>query len=80
MFLSIKQRNRCKAHLPLTSLYLVPINLYLTNKLYLNGDSLYAQKELFEPHLCTKTIELFDIKDKIVFYDLTDTYTSRVEK
>lgn len=43
-------------------------------QLYLTGDSLYAQKELLEQHLCTKTNELFDIKDKIVFYDLTNTY------
>ncbi len=43
-------------------------------QLYLSGDSLYAQKELLEQHLCTKTNELFDIKDKIVFYDLTNTY------
>ncbi len=43
-------------------------------QLYLSGDSLYSQKEVLEQHLCTKTNELFDIKDKIVFYDLTNTY------
>lgn len=43
-------------------------------QLYLAGDALYAQKALIEQHLCTKTNELFDIKDKIVFYDLTNAY------
>lgn len=43
-------------------------------QLYLAGDALYAQKALIEQHLCTKTNELFDLKDKIVFYDLTNTY------
>lgn len=43
-------------------------------QLYLTGDSLFAQKDLLEQHLCSKTNELFDIKDKIVFYDLTNTY------
>lgn len=43
-------------------------------QLYLAGDALYAQKAIIEQHLCTKTNELFDLKDKIVFYDLTNTY------
>jgi transposase len=43
-------------------------------QLYLAGDAIYAQKAVIEQHLCTKTNELFDLKDKIVFYDLTNTY------
>ncbi len=43
-------------------------------QLYLTGDQLFAQKDILEQHLCTKTNELFDIEDKIVFYDLTNTY------
>jgi transposase len=42
--------------------------------LYHAGDGLYEQKDILEKHLCTKTNELFDLKDKIVFYDLTNTY------
>lgn len=43
-------------------------------QLYLAGDTLYAKKSLIEQHLCQKTNELFDLKDKIIFYDLTNTY------
>lgn len=43
-------------------------------QLYLAGDALYAQKAVIEQHFCSKTNELFDLKDKIVFYDLTNTY------
>ncbi len=43
-------------------------------QLYLAGDALYAKKDLIEQHLCQKTNELFDLKDKIIFYDLTNTY------
>ena len=43
-------------------------------QLYQVGDQLYAQKEALEAHLSTKTNDLFSLSDKIVFYDLTNTY------
>jgi transposase len=42
--------------------------------LYKMSKLLYEQKEALEKHLSTKTNELFDLQDKIIFYDLTNTY------
>jgi hypothetical protein len=35
---------------------------------------LYGEKSQLENHLSHQTNELFDIEDKIILYDLTDTY------
>lgn len=43
-------------------------------QLYTAGDTLYERKDIIEQHLSKKTNELFDIQDKIVFYDLTNSY------
>lgn len=43
-------------------------------QLYKIGDKLYEQKEALGKHLSTRTNELFDVSDKIIFYDLTNTY------
>lgn len=43
-------------------------------QLYKIGDALYEQREALGNHLSTKTNELFNLSDKIVFYDLTNTY------
>lgn len=43
-------------------------------QLYKIGDKLYEQAEALGKHLSTKTNELFNLSDKIVFYDLTNTY------
>jgi len=43
-------------------------------KLYTASKNLYNQKKIIEDHLSVKTNELFDLQDKIVFYDLTNTY------
>ena len=43
-------------------------------QLYKVGDGLYGQREALGGHLSVKTSELFDLSDKIVFYDLTNTY------
>jgi transposase len=43
-------------------------------QLYKAGDQLYAQKDALEAHLSTKTNDLFNLSDKIIFYDLTNTY------
>ena len=43
-------------------------------KLYTASINLYKQKKIIEDHLSVKTNELFDLQDKIIFYDLTNTY------
>ncbi|MFA5329453.1 MAG: hypothetical protein WC384_16785 [Prolixibacteraceae bacterium] len=35
---------------------------------------MYAEKEALEQHLSVRTNKLFDIQDKIILYDLTNTY------
>jgi transposase len=42
--------------------------------LYKIGDKLFEHKDALGKHLSTKTNELFNLSDKIVFYDLTNTY------
>jgi len=44
------------------------------DRLYTISKRLYAQKEALEQHLSVRTNELFDIEDKIILYDLTNTY------
>ncbi len=42
--------------------------------LYKAANELYELKEELEKHLSVKTNELFDLDDKIILYDLTNTY------
>jgi len=44
------------------------------DKLYQSALSLYTLKDELEKHLSKRTNELFDIEDKIMLYDLTNTY------
>jgi hypothetical protein len=44
------------------------------DKLYKISRKLFAEKDLLEQHLSKRTNELFDIEDKIVLFDLTNTY------
>ena len=44
------------------------------DRLYSISKKLYAQKEALEQHLSVRTNELFDIEDRIMLYDLTNTY------
>ena len=44
------------------------------DKLYESALRLYTVKDRLEQHLSHRTNELFDISDKIVLYDLTNTY------
>jgi hypothetical protein len=44
------------------------------DQLYRISKKLYTEKEALEHHLSVRTNELFDIEDKIVLYDLTNTY------
>ena len=43
-------------------------------QLYKLSAALYAEKETIEKYLSTRTNELFDLHDKIILYDLTNTY------
>jgi len=51
-----------------------PLEKITKDKLYQNALRLYEIKDKLEQHLCTRTSELFDIVDKIILYDLTNTY------
>jgi transposase len=49
-------------------------NKLTKDKLYESALRLYSIKDTLEQHLSCKTNELFNISDKIVLYDLTNTY------
>src|SRR6266508_4012058 len=51
-----------------------PIEKITKDKLYEISKSLYKVKENLEKHLSKRTNELFDLDDKIILYDLTNTY------
>lgn len=44
------------------------------NKLYEVSKKLYTAKNKIERYLSARTNELFDLQDRIIFYDLTNTY------
>jgi hypothetical protein len=44
------------------------------DQLYRISHKLYSHKEALEQHLSVRTNELFDIQDRIILYDLTNTY------
>lgn len=44
------------------------------DRLYNISKKLYSEKQALEQHLSIRTNELFDIEDKIMLYDLTNTY------
>ena len=44
------------------------------DRLYNITKKLYSEKEALEQHLSVRTNELFDIQDRIMLYDLTNTY------
>lgn len=51
-----------------------PIERINKDKLYRSALKLYGVKEVLEQHLSVRTNELFDIKDRVFLYDLTNTY------
>lgn len=51
-----------------------PIEKMTKDKLYQNALSLYGIKDELEQYLSNRTNELFDIQDKIILFDLTNTY------
>lgn len=50
------------------------INKITKDKLYESSLHLYKVKGALEKHLSNRTNELFDLADKIILYDLTNTY------
>jgi transposase len=50
------------------------INKITKDKLYESALQLYQAKDALEKHLSKRTNELFDLSDKIILYDLTNTY------
>ena len=44
------------------------------DRLYQSALQLYGAKDTLEKHLSKRTNELFDLEDKIILYDLTNTY------
>ena len=50
------------------------VNKITKDKLYQSALDLYQHKATIEKHLSTTTNELFDLQDKIMLYDLTNTY------
>jgi hypothetical protein len=51
-----------------------PITKITKDKLYGISKDLYVIKDKIEQHLSTTTNELFDLQDRIILYDLTNTY------
>lgn len=51
-----------------------PLEKITKDKLYKNALDLYEIKDELEQHFSKKTNELFDIQDKIMLFDLTNTY------
>jgi len=50
------------------------VNKITKDKLYQGALDLYKHKATIEKHLSTTTNELFDLQDRIMLYDLTNTY------
>jgi transposase len=51
-----------------------PLEKITKDKLYRISHRLYEVKEELEQHLSKRTNELFDLQDKMIIYDLTNTY------
>ena len=51
-----------------------PLEKITKDKLYGISHRLYEVKDELEQHLSKRTNELFDLEDKIIIYDLTNTY------
>jgi hypothetical protein len=50
------------------------VNKITKDKLYQSALDLYEHKATIEKRLSTTTNELFDLQDRIMLYDLTNTY------
>jgi len=52
----------------------IDVRLLSNNALYRISDLLYAHREILERHLRSKEKDLFSLHEKIILYDLTNTY------
>ncbi len=69
-----KTAQKIKNNSAVSGLFRVPMNKVNRFKLYSLSNQLYEHKSKIENYLSGKTNELFDLEDKIIFYDLTNTY------
>lgn len=51
-----------------------PMEMMTKDRLYKGAMDLYRIKDRLEAHISQRTNELFDLQDKIILYDLTNTY------
>jgi len=63
-----------KENSSVSGLFGIPVGKVNRFKLYDISRKLYQNKTGIERYLSSKTGELFDLQDKIIFYDLTNTY------
>ena len=67
--------SRCiKENSAITELTGYDLSKITKDKLYAGALDLYTVKDKLEKHLSKHTNELFDLEDKIILYDLTNTY------
>lgn len=67
--------SRCiKENSAITELTGYDLSKITKDKLYAGALDLYAIKDKLEKYLSKRTNELFDLEDKIILYDLTNTY------
>ncbi len=58
----------------LCDLYHVPAEGITHHHLYAIADKLYEQKQVIDEFLYNRVVDLFDLKDSLVIYDLSNTY------
>lgn len=58
----------------LCGLYHLPAQEVTHRRLYSVADQLYAQKEAIDKFLYNRVVDMFDLKDSLVIYDLSNTY------
>lgn len=63
-----------KYHTALDELIGADFSSLSKNILYKTGDRLYENKQNIEAYLAKRAVNLFNLKEKIILYDLTNTY------
>lgn len=58
----------------LCNLYHVPAEDITHRHLYAIADKLYAQKEVIDKFLYNRVVDMFELQDSLVIYDLSNTY------
>jgi transposase len=73
-FSELRTTRWIKENSAITELTGYDLNNITKDKLYTGALDLYNIKDKLEQHLSKRTNELFDLEDKIILYDLTNTY------